>query len=246
MTDQNHRLIALLACALLALINSGIATTARASQMNDTDKAGVAAGMIYGKVTDVIESAGYTYAEVDTGKTKVWAATTTTAIKVGDMISFAASMPMQKYYSKSLKREFPLVYFTNSFDTATAGMKHTATAAASPHEQITHHLQTRPIKEFDKAEGGNTIAELYADKDNLNGKTVHVRGQVTRVTNSVMGRNWLHISDSSTRDDLTVTTSNTAAMDDIVVIEGRLSLDKDYNYGYVYPLIVEDATVVKE
>jgi hypothetical protein len=61
-----------------------------------------------------------------------------------------------------------------------------------------------------------------------------------------MGKNWLHIRDSSTLDDLTITTSNTSAVDAVVIIEGKLALDKDFGYGYVYPLIVEDASVTKE
>jgi hypothetical protein len=246
MSNRIHPLIALLACASLGLLITDITTTAFASQNTTTTEPAITQNVISGKVTDIIESAGYTYAEVDTGTTKVWAATTTTDVKVGDMISFSASMPMQNFYSKALKRDFPLVYFAASFNTDTAAKTTASATKASPHEHITHHQTTRPIKEFSKAEGGNTIAELYADKDKLNGKTIHVRGQVTKVTNNVMGKNWLHISDSSTPDDLTITTSSSAAMDDIIVIDGKLSLDKDYGYGYVYPLIVEDAAIVKE
>jgi hypothetical protein len=246
MSNRTHLLIALLACASLGLLNAGITTAAYANQKSTADAPEVAPNTISGKVTDVIDSAGYTYAEVDTGKTKVWAATTTTAVKVGDTISFSSSMPMKNYHSTSLQRDFPLVYFANGFSAGAAVMAGVSTTKVSPHAQITQHQTNKPIKEFSKAKDGNTIAELYADKDKLNGKTIHVRGQVTKVTNNVMGRNWLHISDSSTQDDLTLTTSNTAAMDDIVVIEGKLSLDKDFGYGYVYPLIVEDAAVVKE
>ena len=54
----------------------------------------------------------------------------------------------------------------------------------------------------------------------------------------------IHIRDSSTQDDLTITTDSTATIDAVVVVEGKLALDKDY--GYVYPLIVEDASVTKE
>ncbi len=61
-----------------------------------------------------------------------------------------------------------------------------------------------------------------------------------------MGKNWLHIRDSSTLDDLTVTSKDTVAVGDIVISEGKLELDKDYNYGYFYPVILEDATVTKE
>lgn len=221
-------------------------TMARASQIYTASESQPAPNTIYGKVTDIIESGGYTYAEVDTGNSKVWAATTRTPLNTGDMISFSSSMPMQNYRSKTMQRDFPLVYFVNSFNTGTAGLTTDAPVAASPHESITKHQTTRLIKKFGKAEGGKTIAELYAEKDRLNGQTVQVRGQVTKFTANVMGKNWLHISDSSTLDDLTITTADTAAVDDIVVIEGRLSLDKDYSYGYVYPLIVEEARLVRE
>ena len=73
-----------------------------------------------------------------------------------------------------------------------------------------------------------------------------MRGQVTKFTANVMDKNWLHIRDSSTLDDLTITTDSTAAIDAVVVIEGKLALNKDFGYGYVYPLIVEDASVTKE
>ena len=97
-----------------------------------------------------------------------------------------------------------------------------------------------------KVEGGNTIAEVYADKEKLNGKAIRVRGKVTKFTANVMDKNWIHIRDSSTPDDLTITTSGTAAIDAVVIIEGKLSLDKDYGFGYVYPLVVEDASITKE
>ena len=32
----------------------------------------------------------------------------------------------------------------------------------------------------------------------------------------------------------------------MVIIEGTLALDRDFNYGYFYPLIVENGTVTKE
>ena len=73
-----------------------------------------------------------------------------------------------------------------------------------------------------------------------------MRGQVTKFTANVMKKNWLHIKDSSGEDDLTITTNNTAAVDDVIVISGKLALDKDFGYGYVYPLIIEQASITKE
>jgi hypothetical protein len=61
-----------------------------------------------------------------------------------------------------------------------------------------------------------------------------------------MGKNWIHIKDNSSPEDLTVTTADTVTVGDIVIIKGTLEVDKDYNYGYFYPVILEDAKVKKD
>ena len=73
-----------------------------------------------------------------------------------------------------------------------------------------------------------------------------MRGKVTKFTANVMGKNWLHIRDSSTLKDLTVTTKDTVAIDDVMIVEGKLELNKDFSYGYVYPVILLDAKIIKE
>ena len=46
--------------------------------------------------------------------------------------------------------------------------------------------------------------------------------------------------------DLTVTTSSTAKVGDTVLVNGPLTLDKDFGYGYQYNVIIEDASVTVE
>jgi hypothetical protein len=233
--------IILLACFSLSLLNAGLVNAVHAAQnstkelqQNDTQK-------ISGKVTEVIDVAGYTYAEVDTGKEKIWAAGPPTALKNGDMISFSSSMPMQNFHSKTIGRDFHVIYFINNYIT-----DKTTSKTASAHSQLKQQDTAKPIKGINKVAGGNTIADIYNDKSKLGGKTVRVRGQVTKFTANIMGKNWFHIRDSSTLDDLTITSKDTVAVGDIVISEGKLELDKDYNYGYFYPVILEDATVTKE
>ena len=64
-----------------------------------------------------------------------------------------------------------------------------------------------------------------------------------------MNRNWVHLRDGSGAagkdNDLTVTTSDNAAVGDVVVVKGTVRLDKDFGAGYAYPVIVEDAKVSK-
>ena len=144
-----------------------------------------------------------------------------------------------------MKRDFPVIYFVNSFNTANMASKNKVAARDLPHSHLKRKQTVKPVKGIKKVNGGNTIAEINMGKQKLKGKSVRVRGKVTKFTPNVMGKNWIHIRDSSTLDDLTATTDSTVAIDDVVILEGKLNLDKDYGYGYVYPVILENAKIAK-
>jgi len=200
--------------------------------------AGKGDATIHGKVTEVIEAAGYTYVEMDTGTERVWAAGPNTLVKVGDNIGFATDMPMANFHSKSLKRDFAIIYFVDGYITG----NNTVSASAQPLPEP----MGKPVPGIKPLKGGQTIAEVHNDKQRLKGKIIRVRGLVTKFTPAIMGKNWVHIMDSSSQYDLTMTTTGTAAADDVVIIEGRVTLDRDFGYGYFYPLIIEDGKVTKE
>jgi hypothetical protein len=99
-----------------------------------------------------------------------------------------------------------------------------------------------------KAEGGLTVAEVFAQKDQLAGKKVVVRGKVVKANSGIMNKDWLHVRDGSGADgtnDLTVTTNSTPLpkVGDTVVVTGKASLNKDFGMGYQYPVILEGAEV---
>ena len=245
MTHRTNSIVMLLTCFSLTITNAGLINSAYAEQNNTKEKQQTTSNIIHGKVTEIIKASVYTYAEVDTGKNKVWAAGPVTPLKTGDMISFSKGMPMKNFHSKSMKRDFPVIYFVNSFKTTNMDSKNKITERALPHSHLKQKQAAKPVKGINKVKGGNTIAEINMGKQKLKGKTVRVRGKVTKFTPNVMGKNWLHIRDSSTLDDLTATSDSTVAIDDVVILEGKLELDKDYGYGYVYPVILEDAKITK-
>ncbi len=67
-----------------------------------------------GKVLETMDTAGYTYVNVDLGGRKVWAAAPQFKVKVGNTVSVPQGLPMSNYYSKTLKRTFDVVYFVES------------------------------------------------------------------------------------------------------------------------------------
>lgn len=210
------------------------------------------AGQVFeGKVLETMNSGGYTYVQVDTGKEKVWAAAPETSVKVGDKASFPAAMAMDNFHSATLDRKFDLVYFVSSLTVNGAAAaptgqgKGTAPSATAP---VGTTLQVE-VKGVKKAKDGKTIQELFASKAEMKGKPVTVRGIVVKYNSGIMGSNWIHIKDGSGAagtDDLTLTTQATAKVGDTVLIQGVVALEKDFGGGYKYNLIVEDAKVTVE
>lgn len=99
------------------------------------------------------------------------------------------------------------------------------------------------------AEGAvSTVAELFAQKAELAGKDVTVKGKVVKANNNIMQRNWLHVQDGTGAEgtnDITVTSQQTADVGDEVTVRGKLVADKDIGAGYNYSLLIEDAAIEK-
>lgn len=95
-----------------------------------------------------------------------------------------------------------------------------------------------------------TIGELYKEKAELAGKQVTLHGTVVKVNNQIMNRNFLHLQDGSGEaadgtNDITVTSDDTAAKGDTVMVTGTVAVDLDFGAGYSYPMLVEKATISK-
>jgi hypothetical protein len=93
-----------------------------------------------------------------------------------------------------------------------------------------------------------TIAKLLTDKKDYEGKVIKVKGQVTKYNGGIMGKNWIHIQDGTEYKDsydLTVTTDITVAVGETVTFEGKIALDKDFGYGYVYEVIMEEGKSIQ-
>ena len=201
-----------------------------------------------GKVVETMDASGYTYVLVDIGSKKVWVAATRFPIKVGDSVATTQGMPMQNYHSKTLNRDFDLVYFTGSL--TVNGVEPATQSKPSDipknHPPITGASAVAKVdlSGIKRAEGGKTVEEIFADKQNLSGRQVKVRGKVVKYNPMIMGKNWIHIKDGTGAEgnnDLLVTTSSAAKVGDTVLVTGSLSINKDFGAGYKYAVLIEDA-----
>ncbi len=80
-----------------------------------------AADQFTGTVVEAIKADRYTYVHVDTGTKKIWAATPAFRGKVGDMVVVRKGLAMPNFHSKTLNRDFELVYFVGAITMAGDG-----------------------------------------------------------------------------------------------------------------------------
>ncbi len=220
------------------------------------------AGSLSGPVLQKLDAPPYSYLQVKTSQGDVWAAVPQTKVAKGENVRVYNPMLMTKFESKTLKRTFDEIYFgtltadgsdANTNGAGAAGAMGGMPPGSNPHTGIAAP-NAEPVKvgKVDKATGpdAHTIAEAWAKKDALAGKTVTIRGTVVKYNAQVMGKNWLHLQDGSGdaakgNNDITVTTQDQVTKGQTVTIRGTVKTSQDFGAGYKYAIIVEEAKVIK-
>lgn len=228
---------------------------------------------VKGKVLEKLDAPPYSYLKLATAQGEAWAAVPKTDTAVGAEVTVAGAMPMKDFESKTLNRKFELVYF-GSLGTGGPAAPHGGMGAApgmpppgmggmpppgmptgGMPDMAAQHAAAAQVDvgdvKVEKASGADarTISEVHAQRAALKDKGVTVRGKVVKFNEGIMGRNWLHLRDGTGTqgkdNDLTVTTQDKVAVGDVVVVKGKVQVDKDFGTGNPYPVIVEDAKVAK-
>lgn len=208
-------------------------------------------------VKEVLQTSTYTYLLVTENTEENWLALPKMQAGVGETYYYRNGFKMTDFESKELKRTFKTVYFLESIS-STPEIPATD-MAANPHstpQQVTDTTSgykaqvviTKAEVAIQPAEKGITIAELLAGKEKYEGKIIRVKGKVTKFNSKIMSRNWIHIQDGteySGKFDLTVTTKSEVTVGDTITLEGKITLNKDFGYGYSYEVLLEDATLLK-
>ena len=116
-------------------------------------------------------------------------------------------------------------------------------------QKSTGPAQTTKINiSIEAGEGCIKISDLFANKKSYAGKSIKVKGFVTKFNPEIMGKNWIHIQDGSEYDgdfDLTITTASQVSVGETLTFEGTIALDKDFGYGYKYDVLLEEAKIIK-
>ncbi len=195
-------------------------------------------------VKQVEQVGSYTYMLVKAKGPEYWIAVSTMNAKPGDTYRYKGGLIMENFYSAQLDRTFKEVIFLDEILSDSPSldniMKDITPGSSVKSEKASVNIES--------AEGITSIAELYANSGSYNGKVVRVKGEVTKYNGAIMDRNWIHIQDGSEHDgkfDLTVTSIEEFEVGSVVVIEGTLSINQDFGYGYSYEILLEEAAAVR-
>ena len=191
---------------------------------------------------EVLHSGGYTYVRIDSGGEQLWVAGLPADITVGQPVEAGQGSLMQDFESRTLERTFTKIHFVPWV--RVAGEEATPAPAPAPAPATA----TAAMVPVEALAGGQTVAQLFAEKAALANQPIAVRGRVTKVTAGVMGTTFIHLQDGtgSAADgthDLTVTTDDPVSVGQTVVVRGTLITDKDFGAGYRYDILVENASI---
>jgi hypothetical protein len=194
-------------------------------------------------VTEFIQTGSYTYVKLKEGSKEYWAAVPRFEAKTGQKYYYNKAMEMIDFKSKELNRTFSSIWFLEGLSDKpiTAQNPPTLTTAGKQTLNRVTGISVRP------AEGGITISKLMSDKAKFANKKIKVSGQVVKFSPEIMNKNWVHLQDgteASGQYDLVITTNDNVRVGDVVTFEGRISLDKDFGYGYKYDVLMEEAGVL--
>lgn len=125
-------------------------------------------------------------------------------------------------------------------------------AAVAPHGSMHGAAPSAsvPVARIEKAKDGKTVAEVVANKSALKDKNVTIRGQVVKVSNGILGKNWVHLQDGSGSadkgtNDIVITTTDETAVGQVVNATGVVRTDVNIGSGYKYAVLVEEAKLRK-
>ena len=207
------------------------------------------------EVAEVIHGNTYTYMKVKEDMTERWVATGKTEASAGDVLYYGEALEMPNFHSKELDRTFDKIYFIDRVSEQPIEHAHSGQMPMGQmpqgqmgqgHSGAVESEQKSSIS-LDKSDNEVTIADIYANPKDFEGKEFEIRGVVTKVNKEIMGKNWVHLQDGTSNEgafDLTITSQDLPKVNDEVTFKGTLTLEKDFGAGYYYDVIMEDAEMV--
>lgn len=219
-----------------------------------------------GVLIEAIQTSSYTYMKLQSERVTQWFATGKVQVEKGKTYYYADELQMIGFHSKELNRTFDTIFFLNNISNVPVAPKKVVEPENGDHHNHencshSHHdhkteVTNKPEKPLEIEPFGNislkpvdgtiTIGELFKNGEKYAGKRVNIQGVVVKFNKAIMDKNWIHIHDGTSYNrefDLTATTQELVTVGDTVILNGFVTLSKDYGHGYSYDVILEDTKV---
>jgi len=196
---------------------------------------------------EVLQANKYTYLKAQESGKSIWIAIPKRELEIGKTYYYSQAMEMKDFHSKDLDRTFESVYFVSGLSESPAERSNLQYQIKEETSVNKNDAEQKMDLNIQREEGISTLSYLYENRENLEAKSITVKGVVTKFNAGIMGKNWVHIQDGTGSEgnfDLTITTQEMVKVGETVTFEGKVILDKDFGYGYKYELMLEDGVLL--
>jgi len=208
--------------------------------------------MVTGPVLETMNASNYTYVRVKTDGGRRVGASGEFKVAVGDRVTLALEMPMENFHSETLKRDFPLIYFTTRIGPEGQAPPRDAghdVGARDGGRGASRRRRGLAGDRADSARSGRDDCRQGVGRPESPGRQDRDRARkVVKFNGGILGRNWIHIQDGTGAaadgtNDLLVTSDAAANVGDVITVTGTVAVDKDFTAGYAYAVLVEGAKI---
>lgn len=202
-------------------------------------------------VIEIQQVSSYTYLLVSENKSEKWVAAPRIETEKGAVLYYKGGTEMPNFTSKELNKTFASVLFleritANKSDLMVKAQQYSGSTMHQGNPKVEIQKRTKVIA---APLDGISLAFLLENKNQYQGKTIKLKGEVISFRSKILGKNWIHIQDGTEYlgvFDLTITSDEQFEIGDIVIVQGIVAVNKDFGYGYFYDVIVENAKLISD
>ncbi len=201
-------------------------------------------------VDESVEGPSYTYLKVHDTESNGWVVAPALTVPDKAEITIEQYVHMRDFEALEIGRRFDHVLVALRVNGAGVVLKETGEEAAVdpvlPASGVT--MTEVSIRRVKIAKADLLLAEVNAQSAELAGRRVKIRGQVLRVMPRIRDRNWIWLRDGSgeQRDaTLAVVIDRPVDPGQVLLLEGRVSVNRKFRIGGAHPVLLEDAVVLE-
>ncbi|MFH7319586.1 hypothetical protein ACHHRT_03120 [Desulfurivibrio sp. D14AmB] len=191
-----------------------------------------------GKVLMGHHAGKYTFILLEENGEQHWLAANFIDIAPGDIVEYAGGIEMRDFHSPAMNHTFAEILLVTNIRIAQM------VDLPGDGEPETPQAATRPAAPPEQEVKRLSIAELFLNRHDLEGKIVSLQAKVVSYSGNIMGKNWLTLGDGTgVAPDNTVLaiSQENARLGETLTVVGRVQIDVKVGGMHSYKLLLDDA-----